>query len=74
MNVDLNPESIAEGSSESITPRTNASSLFYSLASIALVIVGLIYFSSIIKPFVIAFLLWFIIDQLKKALGKIGWN
>ncbi len=56
---------------ESIIPRTSASSIFYSLASIALVIVGLIYFAGIIKPFVIAFLVWFIINQLKEALGKI---
>ncbi|PLW94170.1 MAG: hypothetical protein C0591_13285, partial [Marinilabiliales bacterium] len=32
---------------------------------------GLIYFSGILKPFVIAILVWFIINQLKEALGKI---
>ncbi len=56
---------------ESLIPRTSASSIFYSLASIALVIMGLIYFANIIKPFFIAFLIWFIINQLKEALGKI---
>ena len=49
----------------------HASSIFYSLASITLVIIGLLYFDSIIKPFVIAILVWFIINQLKEALGKI---
>ena len=56
---------------EPLIPRTNASSIFYSLASITLVIIGLIYFDNIIKPFVIAILVWFIINQLKEALGKI---
>ncbi len=56
---------------ESLIPRTTASSIFYSLASIAIVIIALLYFASIIKPFVIAILVWFIINQLKEALGKI---
>ncbi len=44
---------------------------FIHLGSITLVILGLIFFASIIKPFVIAILVWFIINQLKEALGKI---
>ncbi len=56
---------------ESLITRSNASSTFYSLGSIALVITGLLYFANILKPFVIAILVWFIINQLKEALGRI---
>jgi predicted PurR-regulated permease PerM len=41
------------------------------LASLTLVIIGLIYFEGIIKPFVVAFLIWFIINQLKLTFEKI---
>lgn len=56
---------------ESLIPRTSVSSIFYALASLTLVIIGLLYFASIFKPLVIAFLVWFIINQLKVSLGKI---
>lgn len=57
---------------ESLVPKFKDSSIFYSLASFAIVIFGLIYFSSILKPLVIAFLVWFMIDQLKVSIGKIS--
>lgn len=57
--------------SESLIPKTSASSLFYVLASLALSVIILIYFDNIFKPLVIAFLIWFIINQLKLSLGKI---
>lgn len=41
------------------------------LGSIALIIIALLYFDSILKPFVIALLIWFIINQLKLTIGKI---
>ena len=56
---------------ESIKKNSRSERIFYSLGSVALVIFGLIYFENIIKPFVVAVLLWFMIDQLKEALGKI---
>ncbi|NQT77962.1 MAG: AI-2E family transporter [Bacteroidetes bacterium] len=56
---------------ESLIPKINASSTFYVLASLALSVIILIYFDSIFKPLVIAFLIWFIINQLKLSLGKI---
>lgn len=56
---------------ESLLPKTSLSSIFYALASLTLVIIGLIFFASIFKPFVIAFLVWFIINQLKVSLRKI---
>jgi AI-2 transport protein TqsA len=56
---------------EPLIPKTNISSIFYSLASITLVISGLIYFNDILKPVIIAFLVWFIISQLKALIGKI---
>lgn len=56
---------------ESLIPKISLSSIFYTLASLTLVIIGLFYFSSIFKPLVIAFLIWFIINQLKLSLGKI---
>lgn len=56
---------------ESLIPRPDTRRIFYAMASIALVIVGLIYFDGIIKPFAIAFLIWFIIHQLQISIGKI---
>jgi len=56
---------------ESLLPKTRASSLFYVLASMTIVIIALIYFESIFKPLVIAYLIWFIINQLKRFVGKI---
>ncbi len=56
---------------ESLIPKVNSSSIFYSLASLTLVVVILIYFGSIFKPIVIAFLIWFVINQIKLSLGKI---
>jgi len=56
---------------ESLLPKPKGSSIFFALSSLTLVILGLIYFSGILKPLVIAFLIWFIISQLKAALKKI---
>ncbi len=56
---------------ESLLPKTSASSIFYSFASLTLAVLGLIYFEDILKPIVIAFLIWFIINQLKLSMGKI---
>ena len=56
---------------ESLLPRPKSSSIFFALASLALVLLGLIYFSSIFKPLVIAFLIWFIINQIKVSLARI---
>lgn len=56
---------------ESLLPRAGTSSVFYTLGALTLIITGLIYFGSILKPLVIAFLIWFIIHQLKLSLGKV---
>ncbi len=56
---------------ESLLPKVTSSSAFFTLATLTLVILGLIYFSGILKPLVIAFLFWFIISQLKHSLAKI---
>jgi len=61
---------------ESLLPKMKTSSVFYTLAALTLSIIGLIYFGSILKPLVIAYLIWFIINQIKVSLGKIrvkGW-
>jgi predicted PurR-regulated permease PerM len=55
---------------ESLLPQISSSSVFYTLAAFTLGIVGLIYFGSIFKPLVVAFLIWFIINQIKVTLGK----
>ncbi len=55
----------------SLLPTPNARSIFYVFASLTLIIIGLMYFASILKPLVIAFLIWFIINQLKQFLGNI---
>lgn len=60
--------------SESLIPKTNISSIFYALASFSIVIIGLIYFDNILKPLVVAFLIWFVINQLKVKIGKISIN
>lgn len=56
---------------ESLIPKATSQSIFFALASFALMIVGLIYFDNIFKPFVLAILIWFIINQIKILLGKI---
>jgi predicted PurR-regulated permease PerM len=56
---------------ETIIPKFKESSVFYILASTAIVVTGLIYFDGIFKPLVVAFLVWFIVDQLKESIGKI---
>jgi len=56
---------------ESLLPKASASSIFYTLASLTLVVLCLIYFEALLKPIVIAILIWFIINQLKHSMGKI---
>ena len=56
---------------ESLIPKTSVSNIFYALATLTLVIIALLYFDGIIKPFVVAFLIWFIINQVKLAIEKI---
>lgn len=56
---------------ETSFPRASASSIFYSLGSIALVIIFLLYFAGIMKPLVMAILISFIINQLSVLIGRI---
>jgi len=56
---------------ESLLPKTSSASIFYALASLTLVIIGLMYFSSLLTPFVIAILITFIINELKRKIGSI---
>ncbi len=56
---------------ESLLPRPTSASIFYALASLTLVIIWLMYFSSLLTPFVIAILITFIINGLKSKLGSI---
>lgn len=58
----------------SLIPRFTASGVFYTLASLALVILAFVYFDSIIKPIIIALLIWFVIHQLKITLEKITYR
>ena len=41
---------------ETLLPETNAATIFYTLASLTLVFIGLIYLEGILKPLVIAYL------------------
>lgn len=56
---------------ESLIPKSNIQSTFYATATLAIVIVGLVYLGGILKPLVIAFLVWFVINKLKITIGKI---
>ena len=56
---------------ESLIPKTSVSNIFYAFATLTLVIIALLYFDGIFKPFVVAFLIWFIINQVKLSLQKI---
>ena len=56
---------------ESLIPRTSLSTSFYGLATVALSILGLVYLEGILKPLVIAILIWFVINRLKIMIGKI---
>ncbi|HDO28231.1 MAG TPA: AI-2E family transporter [Bacteroidetes bacterium] len=44
---------------------------FYSFSLAALSVLFLIYFENILKPFVFALMIWYIIKELKRALGRI---
>jgi AI-2 transport protein TqsA len=59
---------------QSLIPKMTTASIFYALASLTLVVLGLIYFSGLITPFVIAVLITFIINELTRKLGKIKIN
>ncbi len=56
---------------ESLIPKSSLQSTFYAMAIITLSILGLIYFEGILKPLVVACLIWFIINRLKITIGKI---
>lgn len=56
---------------QSLIPRVSTSAFFYTIASITLIIIGVIFFDNILKPFIIAFMIWFIINQLKLSMGRI---
>ncbi|MGB5236099.1 MAG: AI-2E family transporter [Flavobacteriaceae bacterium] len=56
---------------ETLIPKASTSSVFYSFASIALVIAGLLFFEGILKPLVIAVLIWFIINKIKLSIEAI---
>jgi len=56
---------------ETLIPKASTSSVFYSFASIALVIAGLLFFEGIFKPFVVAVLIWFIINKIKLSIEAI---
>jgi predicted PurR-regulated permease PerM len=56
---------------ESLLPKLDSQSIFFTFGALALGILALIYFNGIFKPLVIAFLVWFIINQLKLMIQKI---
>ena len=57
---------------ETLLPDTDAATIFYTLASLTLAVIGLIYLESILKPLIIAFFVWFIIHRVKLLLDKIN--
>jgi predicted PurR-regulated permease PerM len=59
---------------ETLLPKTDAATIFYTLASLTLAVIGLIYLESILKPLIIAFFVWFIIHRVKLLLDKININ
>lgn len=54
-----------------VTKTNGVQSIFYVLGALALFIGMLVYFQNIIKPFVMAIIIWFIIDKVKSALCRI---
>jgi predicted PurR-regulated permease PerM len=56
---------------ETIIPKVTMQGLFFTLAVIAISVFALMYFEGIFKPIVIAFLIYFIINQLKNTFGRI---
>ena len=56
---------------ETDTRKSILQNVFYAFSVAALSTVGLIYFDGIFKPLVIALLVWYIIHDLKRRLGKI---
>jgi predicted PurR-regulated permease PerM len=56
---------------ETLIPKMSMSSAFYSFATLALIIAGLLFFEGIFKPFVVAVLIWFIIEKIKLSIEAI---
>ena len=56
---------------ETLSNKPEISTVFFALGSITIFILALVYLENIIKPIVIAALVWFIIKVLKQLLGKI---
>ena len=55
----------------SLLPKISASSTFYVLASFTIIIFGLYYFDSILKPLMMSIFVWFIINKLKVTIELI---
>jgi len=56
---------------ESLIPKISAQGLFFTFGTLALSVLALVYLDTLIKPIIIAFLVWFIIHQIKITIGKI---
>jgi AI-2 transport protein TqsA len=54
-----------------LIPKPNLANIFYVLGILVIVIFTITYFSNLFKPLVIAFLLWFIINQLRISIRRI---
>ena len=57
---------------ETLLRKPTLKGVFYAFGALTIIILGLIYFDGIIKPFVVAVLFWYVIKALKDAYGKIS--
>jgi len=57
---------------ETLVPKNKASTGFFVLGTITIVILGLVKLETLLKPLIIAGLIWFIINQLKLSIEKIS--
>jgi predicted PurR-regulated permease PerM len=56
---------------ETLLQRPTQSGIFYTLGTITITILLLIYFDGILKPFIVALIFWYLIKELKTLIGKI---
>jgi AI-2 transport protein TqsA len=56
---------------ETLIPKPNLANIFYVMGILVIVIFTITYFSNLFKPLVIAFLLWFIINQLRFSIRRL---
>jgi AI-2 transport protein TqsA len=68
------PMKSSRGAKEGILGEIRLANVAHWMVILAAITVGLIYFSNILKPFLIALFLWYLIMELQRALGRLSFR